>query len=218
MPNKHSIESRWTVLRKFSEPRAKTGNSTATTRTWCIARCRCGIEKKVDFGNVTSGRSISCGCHRRELFSRNGKSGVWENKSFKAWKNMLDRCNNRRCKGYENYGGRGIYVCPRWCARDVGYEVFLADMGEPPSKNHSIGRKDNDGPYCPSNCRWETRKQQDRNKQTTKYLTVDGVTNTLCGWADMIGVTPQVIRARLRIGWPVELAATAPLGTKFRRP
>ena len=75
---------------------------------------------------------------------------------------MRQRCHNPNAWNYPHYGGRGIQVCNRWLE---SFENFLADMGEKPSRRHSIGRVDNDGDYTPENCRWETMNQQVRNKR-----------------------------------------------------
>lgn len=80
-----------------------------------------------------------------------------------TWHMMIQRCSNPRAIDYPGYGGRGIAVCDRW--RTFAY--FLADMGERPP-GLTLGRIDNDGPYSPENCRWETWEQQNRNSRNTK--------------------------------------------------
>lgn len=80
---------------------------------------------------------------------------------YRAWVGMLRRCTDSRDVGYKNYGGRGITVCERW----ENFDNFLNDMGRKPSARHTLDRKNNDGNYEPSNCRWATRKQQAGNKR-----------------------------------------------------
>ena len=73
---------------------------------------------------------------------------------------MLRRCCSPKCKGYVNYGGRGILVCERWHT----FENFLADMGVRP-KGKTLDRRDVDGNYEPKNCRWATDHMQRVNKR-----------------------------------------------------
>lgn len=71
---------------------------------------------------------------------------------------MIQRCTNPNATGYANYGGRGIKVCKRWRT----FDNFLADMGERPSGDHSINRRDNDRGYTPANCEWVTKSENVR--------------------------------------------------------
>ena len=86
-------------------------------------------------------------------------------KEYRAWRNMKDRCYNKKHSSYKNYGGRSIKVCKRWLH---SFENFLKDVGLSPSPIYSLDRIDNDGDYKPSNCRWATSKEQTRNRRKFK--------------------------------------------------
>lgn len=132
-----------------------------------LCHCDCGTEIVVRACNLKSGHTQSCGClhseHSREQSLKNrthGHGGRDKKRSitYNSWYNMKARCSNPKATGYENYGGRGITVCKRW----LEFENFLADMGERPD-GLTLDRKNNEGNYEPSNCRWATRIEQNNN-------------------------------------------------------
>jgi hypothetical protein len=128
--------------------------------------------------------------------------------TYKAWSTIIQRCTNLNNEKYPIYGGRGIKVCKRW----LKFQNFLKDMGEPPTKHHSIDRINNNGDYCKSNCRWATRKQQQRNKRSNISATYNGVTQLIIDWAQEYQISYHTLRSRIyRLGWPIEKALTKPV-------
>lgn len=99
-------------------------------------------------------------------------------------------------------------VCKRW----FEFKSFLQDMGLRPSVNHSVGRKDNDGHYCPTNCEWQTRKQQGRNCITNRVISFGGESKTLTEWAEKAGLRFDTLSYRIdKLGWSLDEALTTPL-------
>lgn len=84
---------------------------------------------------------------------------------YEAWSHMMSRCYNPNSKDYRNYGARGIVVCDSWVKNLVN---FIDDIGRRPTPKHTLGRKDNNGNYEPSNCEWQTRTKQARNRRTNR--------------------------------------------------
>ena len=130
---------------------------------------------------------------------------------YEVWRNMIRRCTRETHPDYDAYGARGISVCREW----MSFETFIRDMGERPSPSHSLDRFDNDGDYCPGNCRWATAEQQNRNRRNNRWITVDDQTMLLSEWAELAGVHPSTIHKRLKRGWGK--AAAVGLSPKPRR-
>lgn len=127
---------------------------------------------------------------------------------------------NRRCvaqsgKDYRNYAGRGIRVCEGW---RNSFESFIADMGQRPSDEYSIDRKNNDGNYScghcdecqrngwPANCRWATVAEQSVNKRQTIRLSDS---SPACIISEQNGIDRKLAWHRVaNLGWTPEQAAS----------
>jgi hypothetical protein len=163
-----------------------------------LCRCNCGNEKAVRGGNLTSGHVSSCGCW---------KIGTTGNITYSSWASMRSRCNSPTNPNYPRYGGRGIKICKRWDS----FLLFVEDMGERPSTEYSIDRIDNDGHYCPSNCKWSTVKEQRNNQREGgrgKLIEFNGERFCMRKWAEKIGLSEGTLANRIRIGWSIERALT----------
>lgn len=118
---------------------------------------------------------------------------------------MLQRGGNENIPSAHRYSLRGITVCERW---KHSFKNFFSDMGFRPSPEHSVGRKDNDKGYFPENCEWQTREEQNRNKENNKFITLNGVTKTIGDWSISLGMDRNGVTQRLAKGWSIERALT----------
>lgn len=179
---------------------------TSSTRVECI--CTCGTIKNVYKYSLFNAPTRSCGCWKSEItIKRNTKHGLAGTPTYKIWKDMRKRCNNKTSTSYRNYGGRGIRVCYRWGK----FQNFLADMGERPL-GYSIDRINYNGNYNPSNCRWANRIQQNNNSRQNVFITYNNECLTIGQWAARIGIKYNVLYMRLNEHkWPIERALTQPL-------
>jgi len=141
--------------------------------------------------------------------AHNRTHGMSDDPIFGVWQGMLNRCRNKNVKSYQDYGGRGIYVCDRWQG-ERGLENFIADMGQRPSELHSIERIDNGGPYSPDNCRWATREEQVKNKRNNHHITANGETLTLQEWARRLGCSHATILMRIKYGMTEQESVSFP--------
>lgn len=178
-----------------------------------LCRCACGVEKRINAGNIASGKSRSCGCRVAERARERMRThGMKESPEYVAWCNAKARCHRKTHPRYAEWGGRGISMCDRW---RESFESFLADMGPRPSPGHSIDRIDGSRWYEPGNCRWATAKVQSTNRPSwTNTITFDGRTQTITEWAAEVGIARKSLYDRLAIGWTVERAMTAPKGSR----
>lgn len=116
---------------------------------------------------------------------------------YGAWSSMIQRCTNPNNPPYFNYGGRGITVCERW----MSFENFFEDMGEKPSSNHSLDRKDNNLGYYKENCKWSLRAEQNRNKRNNRFIEIDGESKTVTEWSKIYDINYTTICKRIDRGW-----------------
>lgn len=124
---------------------------------------------------------------------------------YAVWKMMRQRCLNPRNKDYQWYGGSGISICKRW----EKFENFVTDMGLRP-EGGTLERINGNKNYTPSNCRWASIQEQQRNRRDMRPLTLSGRTQLSTDWAVELGIPKSTICNRLKNGWSVERTLSTP--------
>ena len=170
--------------------------------------CDCGTHKPMRVTSVLRGKILSCGCQREAkrlaAITTHGKTGTPEHMS---WHAMHTRCRHPENPKNARYSGRGIAVDPRWNS----FDVFLVDMGPRPP-GASLERVDNDGPYCPENCKWASPAEQQRNTKQSVRLMYRGASYVLGDLARLAGLQYETLWYRIRRhGWDVERAVETPV-------
>jgi hypothetical protein len=174
-----------------------------------VCQCDCGNVAVRHGTTLRKGEAVSCNCRQREVGPETRIHGKSNTSIYNIWQGMLSRCEDLKDRSYPRYGGRGISVCERWHE----FANFYADMGDKPS-GKTLDRINNDGNYEPGNCRWATPAEQARNTRRNVFVEFAGRRMILTDWAREAGIAPSVLGGRLRKGWTIERALTAPINTR----
>jgi hypothetical protein len=122
--------------------------------------CDCGNDATKMFTLIICGRIKCCGCTIKHPLHR-------------VWAGMLSRCYNQNGSDYHKYGQRGISVCEEW--RKDYLSFYYWGIGNGYCNGLTLDRKNNNGNYEPSNCRWATAQVQANNRRSNVYVTLFGL-------------------------------------------
>jgi hypothetical protein len=140
-------------------------------RGFQIFHCKCNrcnnFEQWIDLYSLKKGRSKQCkDCgskQRAEKMTRHGKAK--KNKTtrlYNCWRGMKHRCYYPKSPSYIRYGSKGITVCDEWLNSYEAFEAWALANGY--RDDLYIDRIDGNGNYCPENCRWVTKQQNQMNQ------------------------------------------------------
>lgn len=143
-----------------------------------LCKCDCGNETHVERQHLIRGQTKSCGCFRKEFAKRQhtthglSKSINRQNRLYRIWSGIKDRCCNTNSKYWNRYGGRGIKICEEWKNNYLSFHAWALSNGY--LDELTLDRINNDGNYEPSNCRWATWETQENNRSDNIIFNIEG--------------------------------------------
>lgn len=171
---------------------------TDTRKTYWVCKCDCGNMKTVRSDSLLCGAIKSCGCIKRKQdevnLTKNHRHKMSGTRIYSEWQGMQGRCYNKGSARYADWGGRGIEVCEQW--RNSFESFYTWAMANGYQDNLTIDRIDNNGNYCPENCRWVGQQEQCRNRRSNINITIGNSTRTLMEWCEIFQVDYTNVNAR----------------------
>lgn len=187
----------------------RNGSTNGCTNWKC--KCICGNYTIVRSSALLSGHKQYCEKCQEKLRESKWRS---DDRLYRTWRHMLDRCENPRDKAYPLYGGKGVKICLEWHELEKFIQWALKNGYD--DDKLTLDRIDVQGNYEPSNCRWITNEKQQSNKRNNSILVYNGMSRTKGQWSKITGISRSTINYRLKIGWSVEKALTEPVkDTRF---
>lgn len=154
-------------------------------------RCQCGQVGTYYRANLRSGNSRQClACNRRSFQEASTSHGMNRTPVYRAWERVrrTDEC------------------CRRWAK----FENFYEDVGDKPSPDHFLVRKNAAKSWTPKNANWIHKSEVRNASGNAKMIRFGGRSLSLTQWAAEVGITPQSLRGRLDRGWSMKKAIETP--------
>ncbi len=139
-------------------------------------------------------------------------NSVKHTRLYNVWRQMKHRC---RCtetdySHWKNYRGRGIDICKEWetyapfkkWAEENGWNENTLYKSK--RNTLTIDRIDNNGNYCPENCRIITHFEQQWNKRINRKVEYNGKVYNLLELSNKLNLPITTIIGRIKNNRPLD--------------
>lgn len=155
-------------------------------------KCECGNITFASGAKILSGHTKSCGCYRKTYGKNNTKHGLYKNRIYFEWKNMLYRCYKDKYPYFKYYGGRGISVCKEWIDDINSFVNWAMDNGY--NDRLTLDRIDVNDDYYPDNCRWVSMNTQMRNTRRNVNIIYNGDSYCLTDLCNKLNISLGAVK------------------------
>lgn len=134
-----------------------------------------------------------------------------------VWIHMRERCRDSNHPSWTRYGGRGIKVEEPWLSDRHSFYDWAESNGY--KKGLELDRINNEGNYCPENCRFVSDHINSRNKSNSVLINIDGEIKNKQDWM----IDPRVkigygtYYKRKKKGWSDRDALFTPPDKRYQR-
>lgn len=169
----------------------------------------CDKKNDIKLTLLTNGKIGWPDRRRPDVVEKNTTHGESGTRLYRIWSAMRSRTSNPKADQNDSYINRGITCCEDW-DRYEDFRDWSNTNGY--SNKLTLDRINNDGNYCPENCRWATWDVQNSNKSnsTDETITAFGETKSIYLWANdkRCVVNIGTLRYRIKAGWNEKTALT----------
>ena len=194
------------IGKKFNKLTVLSYDSTVGYEHFYLCECECTNKRVVERRMLLNNKTKSCGCMNKEIFKEsNEKKRKYKNakdgdRILTTWRGMKSRCYNVNNKSYIDYGARGITMCNEWLESFDEFYEWAMNNGY--TDELTIERIDYNGNYEPNNCKWVTKKAQNRNTRKSIIVCYNGEDIQLTDLLERLGISERyhLVYKRLRRG------------------
>lgn len=159
-----------------------------------FCQCDCGktVVRTTRYLKRPGQKTFSCGCQKGIFHMTHGLSKK-DDRLYRIWNAMRWRANEKNATA-KTYREKGIKCCEEWNDY-MSFRCWALSNGY--NDNLSLDRIDNNGDYCPENCRWADAFTQANNTSHNNLVTVNGETKTISEWAREKNINYSTLRSRV---------------------
>lgn len=165
--------------------------------------CECGNEWNYQLELLRSWHTKSCWCLHIDKIKTH-----WfvKHRLYNIYLWINSRCNYKNNGSYNRYWLRWIKNLRNSFEefKEDMYESYIKHVEEYWEGNTSIDRIDNNGNYCKENCKWSTRKEQQNNMSSNKFIYYKWEKYTISVFSEKFWVVKRVVRYYLSIWKDIE--------------